>query len=205
MTTIQQLKAARALINWTQADLAKAAGLHINAVNNVERGLSTPRLSTLQKMQSALESGGVTFISGRGVELRDHAIETHKVTGHSILQYIVDDIINTLTSPADDFIALIADFSAFATFDSSAISRLADNLEYAPYQTRIITTGTPPTLLPNTQIQTLPQHQMPQLDILVYSGTTIFINWREQEALILKNSDLAFTQKTFLETLWNEN
>lgn len=200
MSTIQQLKAARALINWTQSDLAKAAGLHVNAVNNVERGLSTPRLATLQKMQRALEQGGVTFIAGRGVELRDHAIEIIKSSGKTLLQPIMDDILATLTSPYDEILALIADLPAFLAYDAPQIARFTSEQSLGQWPVRIITAT--PTELDGAQIKVLPQHQMGQVDILTYGASTAFINWPQQEAVILKNSDLAFTQKTFLQTLW---
>lgn len=200
MSTIQQLKAARALINWTQSDLAKSAGLHVNAVNNVERGLSTPRAATLEKMQRALEQGGVTFIAGRGVELRDHAIEIHKSSGKTLLQPVIDDILATLTSPHDEILGLIADLPAFLAFDTPQIARFTAEQALGQWPVRIITATAAD--LPTAQIKILPQHQMGQVDIITYAASTVFINWPQQEAVILKNSDLAFTQKTFLETLW---
>ena len=76
-----QVRAARAFLNWRQADLAKAAGISEGSVKNVEGGNndshpSTLRShpSTLRAVQSALEIAGVIFIEengdGPGVRLR---------------------------------------------------------------------------------------------------------------------------------------
>lgn len=58
-------RAARALIGWTQGQLAGAAGLSLAVVNNVERNVTDPRRSTLEAIQRALEGAGVEFIGER--------------------------------------------------------------------------------------------------------------------------------------------
>jgi len=72
---IEQLRAARALLGWSQTQLADKAGLSLPTVKRVEteRG---PKVSAAarQALQKALESGGVEFIDenggGPGVRLR---------------------------------------------------------------------------------------------------------------------------------------
>jgi len=70
-----QLRAARALLNWSQTHLAERASLSLPTVKRVEseRG---PRVSDAARgaLQAALESGGIEFIEenggGPGVRLR---------------------------------------------------------------------------------------------------------------------------------------
>ena len=47
MITPAQIKAARALVGWKQADLAKAAKLSLTALNNIERGEADPKRATV--------------------------------------------------------------------------------------------------------------------------------------------------------------
>jgi transcriptional regulator with XRE-family HTH domain len=56
---------ARAALNWTTSDLAKAAGIGINTVNRFEGGADT-RLSSVEKLRRALERAGITFIAENG-------------------------------------------------------------------------------------------------------------------------------------------
>ena len=42
--TASQIRAARALLDWTQDDLAKKSGLSLRALNSIERGLAVPVL-----------------------------------------------------------------------------------------------------------------------------------------------------------------
>jgi transcriptional regulator with XRE-family HTH domain len=67
------MRAARALLNWSQADLARAAGLSEVSVKNIERGVTDPRLGTMRELTQALVQAGVVLIpengGGAGVRL----------------------------------------------------------------------------------------------------------------------------------------
>jgi transcriptional regulator with XRE-family HTH domain len=75
MPTAEQIRAARALLRWSAVQLARRAGLAASTVARCEAGSGLPPVGvpTLQKIQRALEAGGVEFISGGngpGVRLR---------------------------------------------------------------------------------------------------------------------------------------
>lgn len=65
MITAKQIRAARALLAWSQQDLATSANLSLAVVNNVEREAVDSRRSTLEKIQGAFEAAGVEFLSDR--------------------------------------------------------------------------------------------------------------------------------------------
>lgn len=60
--TAAQCRAARALINWSQDDLAKASKVGRATLANFESEKSTPYERTLRDIQSSLEEAGVIFI-----------------------------------------------------------------------------------------------------------------------------------------------
>jgi transcriptional regulator with XRE-family HTH domain len=66
MFTPEQCRAARALLGWSQQDLANQARVGIVTVNQLENGLSQPRPATLDVIQRALEAAGVEFIDENG-------------------------------------------------------------------------------------------------------------------------------------------
>ena len=57
-----QCRAARALLNWTQGDLAEASGVSKRAIADFETGNRRPIAATLTVLRQALESGGVQFV-----------------------------------------------------------------------------------------------------------------------------------------------
>jgi transcriptional regulator with XRE-family HTH domain len=73
MVTSAQIRAGRALLNWTVRDLAEKSGVHRNTITRVETEATSPGHS-LVAIRAALEAAGVEFIpengGGAGVRLR---------------------------------------------------------------------------------------------------------------------------------------
>ncbi|MBV8977366.1 MAG: helix-turn-helix transcriptional regulator [Alphaproteobacteria bacterium] len=62
MVTSCQIRAARALLRWSQQDLADKAIVSINAVTRLERDEVDPRMSTVSAVEKALTKAGITFL-----------------------------------------------------------------------------------------------------------------------------------------------
>ncbi|MBR1298565.1 helix-turn-helix domain-containing protein [Bradyrhizobium sp. AUGA SZCCT0042] len=70
MTAVEQLRAARALLGWSQAELASRASLSLPTVKRVEGGFG-PNVSeeARLRLQQALESAGIEFLEENGAGL----------------------------------------------------------------------------------------------------------------------------------------
>ena len=79
--SIRQIKAARALLAWSQEKLAAAADVSIPTIKRLEAqdGPLGGRSETGSKIRSALEAAGVEFIDenggGPGVRLRERQLK----------------------------------------------------------------------------------------------------------------------------------
>lgn len=79
--TAAQLRAARALVKWSQQDLARSSGVSIPTIKRMEardgpiRGIT----DNVWKILQALETAGVEFINGDtpGVCLKDPKYRAH--------------------------------------------------------------------------------------------------------------------------------
>ena len=77
MVEAAQVRAARALIGWSQMKLAETSGVPVSAINEFETGSSGHFAEeALDKMRAALEAAGVVFLpkddgGGIGVRLRE--------------------------------------------------------------------------------------------------------------------------------------
>ena len=60
--TTKHVRAARALLAWSQQDLAKAAGVATSTVADFERGQRTPVANNAQAIRAALEGAGIRFL-----------------------------------------------------------------------------------------------------------------------------------------------
>jgi light-regulated signal transduction histidine kinase (bacteriophytochrome) len=70
--SLEQIKAARAMLDISQRQLAKRAGVSVATLNNIERGVQIdPKVSTIRAIQQALESQGIEFTDEyEGIGLR---------------------------------------------------------------------------------------------------------------------------------------
>ena len=62
----EQIRAARAALGWSAADLAKESGLSLRTIQALENSenLETTRKSSLLALRFTLESAGIEFIGG---------------------------------------------------------------------------------------------------------------------------------------------
>ena len=65
MITREQLKMARAALDWTVRDLAQRSGVALNTISRYENGTDAYN-ETLIKLRRTLEQGGVIFLEGNG-------------------------------------------------------------------------------------------------------------------------------------------
>ncbi|UTC29920.1 helix-turn-helix protein [Bajunvirus bajun] len=64
MTGRLQIKAARALLDWTQADLAQAANVGLSTLADFERGAREPIRAVMASILVALTHEGIRFVPG---------------------------------------------------------------------------------------------------------------------------------------------
>ncbi|KNY19131.1 helix-turn-helix transcriptional regulator [Methylobacterium sp. ARG-1] len=60
----EQIRGARAMLGLTQAEIAKRAGMSVTGLNNIERGASDPKASTLDAIRRVFEEAGIAFTNG---------------------------------------------------------------------------------------------------------------------------------------------
>lgn len=94
MATLDQIRAARALLNWSQTDLAERAGLSQTGIARIESGVNQPNTATLDKITQAFDEAGIEFIADRGVERRKLEIRTY--SGQRGFLEFYDELYSTL-------------------------------------------------------------------------------------------------------------
>lgn len=68
MLSAAQCRAARALLEWTQPELADASGLTLTAIVRFETGVTSPRQATFTALVDAFSRAGIVFINARNAE-----------------------------------------------------------------------------------------------------------------------------------------
>lgn len=100
MPTLDQIRAARALLNWSQSDLAERAGLSQTGIARIESGVNQPNLQTMERITQAFNDAGIEFIADRGVERRRN--EVRRYSGSIGFREFMDDVYKTAKEVGGD-------------------------------------------------------------------------------------------------------
>lgn len=75
-----QCRGARAILNWSQPDLAKRCAIHVQTISNFEQESGTPTKKTLQRITDTLEAAGMEFIENDGVRKKQMYVQHYQGT-----------------------------------------------------------------------------------------------------------------------------
>lgn len=76
LITPGQIKAARAMLDWSAEDLGKRVGVVKTTISAIETGRSNGSVEVLNAIVTALENGGVEFLNDGGVRPRQSRVLT---------------------------------------------------------------------------------------------------------------------------------
>src|SRR5277367_6756635 len=93
MITAAQLRAARGLLDWTRADLAKAANISPETVKNIEHGTFRPQENTAEAIVQAFKARDVEFTDNEGVRKASNSITV--LDGYEGFKNFMDDLYQT--------------------------------------------------------------------------------------------------------------
>ena len=94
MITAAQLRAARGLLDWTRADLAKASGLSPETIKNIEHGIFKPTEATTLSIVNTFAVHNVEFTENDGVRKSEKLLKTFIGSGGYI--GFLEDIMETM-------------------------------------------------------------------------------------------------------------
>jgi transcriptional regulator with XRE-family HTH domain len=75
--TTSQIRGARGILDWSQAELSKRTGISTTSIGNIESGNTQPRESTLQIIRKAFEDAGIEFLPDNGVRMQTGQVKIY--------------------------------------------------------------------------------------------------------------------------------
>ena len=126
MIDFRQIRAARALLNWSQADLAQAAQMATSSIKNIESDSSSARKETLAQIYDAFDLNGIEFLPCTGVRLKNDIVAVHD--GKRATTALLDNIYaHVQTSPEREVCIIGLDEAYSAETDGAQV--LANHIE----------------------------------------------------------------------------
>lgn len=110
MITHHQIKAARALLDWSQQDLAESIDVSLPTLRNIEKG-GDAKLDTLKKIKTILELNGIEFGENDGVKRRSTVLRT--LEGQEGYWKFYDDVYETVKKSGGEILVSNVDEREF--------------------------------------------------------------------------------------------
>lgn len=207
MLECSQIRAARALLNWSQSDLAKASQMANSSIKNVENENTTARRETLAQIRDAFESNGVEFLPGSGVKLKSDIISIAQ--GREATPALFESIYTIAHAGADREVLILGLDEGFsAQYDG--LARLQDHnarLKAAGITQRILVSeGTTEFLGDASCYRLLPRECFGKtVPVYIYGDTVAFhTGTLRRRTIIIEDKALAQVQRAVFQSLWKD-
>ncbi len=204
MPTTEQIRAARALIGWSQGELAEQAGLSQTGIARIENGTNQPNSQTLEKITDAFEKEGIVFILG-GVQKVQDTLTIYE--GEDCLRKLQDDIYHTLSPSQGEVLLLgIDELSPEEKENYDYTLMHIDRLKKAGISERILVKEEETTFIaPKSWYKTIPNKYFSPYTVFIYdSKIALTLRQPHNKVLMLNNRFFAETMNNFFNMLWDQ-
>lgn len=207
--TTAQIRGARGLLDWSQAELSRRTNISTTSIGNIESGNTQARESTLSVIRTAFERGGIEFIGTEGVRLQTDFMQTY--TGAAGLSDFMDHLYET----ANQFGGEIVLFNAhpanwlrilgedWMTMHHERMSKLGDKITMRITsrmgEKQFISKGF-------AEYRWFPEDMMSERCLYVYGDNIAFVNFEDGNVsvLVLKQQDFAQAFRVLFNIAWDK-
>lgn len=204
MISIGQIRAARALLDWTQGELAKRSGLSLRALNSIERGLSVPRLDNLRFIQEALEKENIEFSENDGVRRKTERLEILKLEGDEYLNQHLIDVVQEVRTPGAEVFYNLASEEPHSILRPEVLDDYFRHLARHGITERVlIATGETYLISPPSCYRWMKPEAFNHIFYIVYGDNVAFqILGRPHRVIIIRNPGIADMFRRQFEVNW---
>jgi transcriptional regulator with XRE-family HTH domain len=202
--TISQIKAGRALLGWTQEDLAVAAHLSKPALANIERGHVIPRPATLKAIENALQASGLEFTNGPGVRLVQDRLDVEVFYGADSICRLWEDIYQTL-KPGEERLISCVDERKFIKNTQHKFKEMMEKYEKAGISGRILNLkGDRNFADPTSEYRWVGKEKFLDISYYVYADKYAMLIWEPvPRVLVIQNAVVAQTYQQQFNRHWD--
>lgn len=206
--SVEQIRAARALLSWSQNELSERAGINKNTVAAIETGKNVPHQDTYRKIVGAIESAGIEFLEHDGVRKRptDRLLMLKGTNG---LREFYDDVYDVAKNAGGNFCIFngVPDLivqslgSEFYDSHSSRMSKVKGNFNFKVIieqgDTNFIGAGF-------AEYKWFPKKDFHQKTIYIYGDKVAFLSWEQEPfVIIIQEKEIAQSQRILFRTVWD--
>ncbi len=178
MITIQQLKAARTLLDWTQRQLAERSGLSLASIANFEQGKGKAHGKTQAAIQQAIENEGIEFTPEPGVRLRREKFQFRVLEGDAAVFELWDDMITALASTGGEvLLSGISETIWLEKYKAELTANLIKQRALKIFSRVLLAQGDHQVLIGPASYRAVPKQVFHQTPYFVYADRFAILNW----------------------------
>lgn len=202
MITRQQIKAARAMLDWSQKALAeKCSGVSEPTIKLIEAGKVKSTEGTLNALRRTFEDYGLEFLPQNGVRMRDdllHILEARD-TDDNVYVRLLDDIYHTVNGRYGEVLFSFVDqsLSPPAVVDRQLLIRKAGTT-----MRFLIRHGDSFLRYPLDEYRCLPKGSYLNNSAVVYGDKVAYVINRLDKIIIIRDPEVAEIKRMEFNLIW---
>lgn len=202
MINPDQSRAARGLLNWTQKDLAKIAGMSELAINNFERGISSMKDRNLALLTQAFMDGGVEFPDQYGVRKRTEGVKILK--GPTALRELWNDVFERMKDKGGEIVITHVDEERTLKQEPEALLDHLKRLKKHGITERLLSCeGDETFLMPKKCYRWISKELFTStISSYVYLDRVALQMWNESMIVLIQSEDAASAERKRFDFLW---
>lgn len=204
MITIEQCRAARGLLGWTQQDLADASGMSKTAINNFEKRHSDIKAESLRAIRMAFESADIEFLNADGVRKKSENIQIFK--GPTALADLLDDIAGSLHNTGGEILISHVDSHLLSRLNTQKIMAHIELIKRHKIRQRILCVrGSKNILSPHDECRWITLEDKRAHPAIFIYGTKVALEfWGTAMIVIIDSSEAKAAEAKRFEYLWDK-
>lgn len=207
MPTIEQIRAARALLGWSQADLADRADLSQTGIARIENGTNKPNSSTIEKIQAAFDKADIEFLGNSGVRKRTGEIKI--LRGSAGFAQFIYDVYETIKVMGGEICVSNVDERNFDKWQGEHredyLSKMSALRKEKNYSFKIlIQEGDKHQVADYAQYRFVKPENFSSVPFYIYGNKSAIILFEADVAVyIIENKEIADAQRKQFNLAWN--
>lgn len=198
MISGRQIAAARALLKWTQKDLADRARLSVIAIKKIEAGDTNPRETSIVRIIEAVREAGVEFTQNGGAEYKKDYITI--IEGEDCYLRLLDDVFYTLKDDEDKQLLISC---ADDQVSPREVNAMYNKMRRNGIKMRQLVEEENCYLMGELhEYRYLPKDFFLNRVTLAYGNKVAFVLKNETKITIIEDTDMAVVSKNLFNLLW---
>ncbi|WP_425088864.1 helix-turn-helix domain-containing protein [Stappia sp.] len=198
-----QCRAARAILNFTRADLADLSGISAAAIGAFETEATEARLASISRLRTAFEAKGVEFLDDDGVRRKRSNIRVYE--GRAIHRQLLDEIYADLKDKGGEILIRGLTERKWESGDNEAFldNHLARLKEAGVTERILVSEDDTVFVAPRHWYRKIPSAYFAPHTQWIFNGKVAMVEWGDIETLtIIENRALFNAEVRLFNCVW---